>query len=120
MKYTEKQFAEALAKASKKCGLDSHVTYFSKKSDLTTWADRVIGFFFRKGMPVKKSYMMCDSLDMTFFFFKNGIAAYTYAGYADMRDAREEKIVNAFKKANEMRLAMEEALVETRCSNGEM
>lgn len=115
MNYTEKQFAEALEKASKKCGLDSHVSCLSKKSDMQTWADRVIGFFFRKGMNVKRSYMMCDCLDMTFFFLKNGIAVYTYAGYADMRDAREEKIVNAFRKANEMRLAMEEALAEVGC-----
>ena len=117
MAYKEKQFADAIEQAAKKCGLDSHVSYISKKSDMQTWADRVIGFFFRKGMAIKRSYMMCDTLDMTFFFLKNGEAMYTYAGQADKRDATENKIVNAFRKANEMRIEMEKALAEMEKGN---
>ena len=112
MLHTEKQFADAIEKAAKKCGLDSHINYINKKTDMRTWADRVIGVFFRKGMAIKRSYMMCDALDMTFFFLKNGKAVYTYAGYADKRDACEEKIVEAFRKANQMRIEMEKALAE--------
>ena len=114
MAYTEKQFSGAIEKAAKKCGLASHVSYLNRKSDMSTWADRVIGFFYRKGMAIKRSYMMCDTLDMTFFFTERGKAMYTYAGQADERDATEEKIVRAFKKANEMRLEMEKALEEMK------
>ena len=110
MKYSEEQFADAIAKAAKKCGLDAHIYYLYKKSDMQTWADKLIGLDFRKAMAVKRSYMFCDSLDMTFFFDERGNAKYTYSGYADKRDASDEKIVNAFKKANKMRLEMERAL----------
>ena len=110
--YTEKQFEIAIEKAAKACGLDAHISFLNKKSEMVTWADRVIGIFFRKGMAVKRSYMMCDTLDMTFFFTKNGRAIYTYAGYADMRDASDKRIVTAFRKANEMRNEMEKALAE--------
>lgn len=110
MKYTEEQFALALSEAAKKCGLDSHIYYLKRKADMQTWADRVIGCCYRKGMPVKRSYMFCDALDMTFFFLPSGKAVYSYAGQDNQSDATEEKIVNAFRKANEMRIEMEKAL----------
>ncbi len=110
MKYSEEQFADAIAKAAQKCGLGAHIYYLYKKSDMQTWADKLIGMDFRKGMAVKRSYMLCDTLDMTFFFSEQGNAKYTYCGKADKRDASDEKIVNAFKMANEMRLEMERAL----------
>ena len=91
MAYMEEQFAKALELSAKKCGLDSHVSWLNKKSDMSTWADRIIGIFYRKGMPIKRSYMYCNALDITFFFLKNGEAVYTYSGYADKRDATEEK-----------------------------
>lgn len=114
MAYTEEQFEEALKISAKQCGLDAHVSHLYKKSDKQTWADRIIGIFFRKGMPIKRSYMWCNTLDMTFFFLKDGTAVYTYSGYADNRDANEERIVQAFRKANEMRLAMEQALAKMK------
>ena len=110
MKYTEEQFAVGLAEAAKKCGLDAHISYLNKKADLKTWADKVIKTFYRKGMAIKRSYMFCDTLDMTFFYLPNGKAVYSYSGYASQHDATEERIVNAFKKANEMRMEMEKAL----------
>lgn len=112
VEYTEEQFAKALELSAKKCGLDSHVSWLDKKSYMRTWADRIIGVFYRKGMPIKRSFMYCNSLDMTFFYSKNEEAVYTYSGYADKRDATEEKIVNAFRKANEMRVTMEQTLKE--------
>lgn len=120
MKYSNAQQAKAMQEACRKVGVSSHISVLEFKKDMQTWADRVIGFRWRKSMPIKRSYMYYDSLDMTFFFTENGEAVYSYAGYADKRDATEEKIVNAFRKANELRLAMEEALAKTRCNNGEM
>lgn len=110
MRYTNEQQIEALVQASKICKLHAHITTFQRKSDLQTWADRIIGIFYRKHMPIKRSYMMCSTLDMDFFFTKDGEAVYTYAGYADNRDATEEKIVNAFRMANRMREEMQKAI----------
>lgn len=119
MAYTEEQFAKALEISAKQCGLYAHICYLEKKSDMSTWADRIIGSFFRKGMPIKKSYMRCNTLDMTFFYLADGEAVYTYSGYADKRDATEEQIVNAFRKANEMRVAMEQALKRLESESNE-
>ena len=112
MEYTNEQQEQAIRQACKRYGLDSHTTQKERKSDFHTWAEQIAKRFFRKGMPVKNSYMYCDSLDMCFFFLENGTAVYTYAGCADKRDATEEKIVNAFRLANKVRLAMEEALAK--------
>lgn len=108
-RYLHSQQAKALEVAAKKCGLDCHISFIEKKSQLYTWADRIAGRFFRKMMPVKRSYLYCDSLDIDFFFLEDGTAVYTYAGYADQRDATE-KIVDAFCIANKMRLEMETAI----------
>lgn len=112
MKYSNEQQARAMHEACRKVGVDSHITLLIYKKDMQTRADKIIGFFWRKAMPIKRSYMYCDSLDMTFFFTENGEAVYSYAGYADKRDATEEKIVNAFRKANELRLEMEKELAK--------
>lgn len=116
-RYLHSQQAKALEIASKKCGLDCHVSFIEKKSELYTWADKIAGRFFRKRMPVKKSYLYCNSLDVDFFFLEDGTAVYTYAGYAEQRDATEEKIINAFRIANKMRLEMESAIKELQEGN---
>lgn len=108
MKYSNEIQKESIIRAAKRLNLDSHITYCEYKKDLYNWADRVMKMWFRKGMPYKRSFLMCDSLDMNFFFYQNGEAAYAYAGYADNRDAKEEKIVEAFRIANMMREYMQE------------
>ena len=109
-RYLHSRQAKALEIASKKCGLDCHISFIEKKSCLYTWADKIASRFFRKGMPIKKSYLYCNSLDIDFFFLEDGTAVYTYAGYADQRDATEEKIITAFYMANKMRHEMENAI----------
>lgn len=113
-RYLHSQQAKAIEIAAKKCGLDAHITIFERKSDLQTWADRIFGRFYKKYKPVKRSYLYCEALDCDFFFLPDGEAAYTYAGYADHRDATEDKIINAFRIANKMRLEMEAALQEVK------
>lgn len=114
MKYSHEKQRIAIEKSAKRMNLDYHITEIECKRDLHTWADKIMGRFFRKGMPVKKSYMMCDTLDMNFFFSKDGIAMYTYSGYADDRDG-SDKIIEAFKTANKMRFYMNEYLQEREC-----
>lgn len=103
---------QALEIAAKRCGLDAHIVCIERKPELHTWADRIASRFYFRGMPIKRTFLFCETLDMTFFFDQHGSAMYAYAGYADSRDATETKIVNAFKKANHMRLQMEIALKE--------
>jgi hypothetical protein len=108
MKYSNEIQTEAIERAAKRLNLDTHITYCEYQKDLYNWADRLMKMWYRKGMPYKRSFLMCDSLDVNFFFMKEGEAAYTYAGYADNRDAQEEKIVEAFRIANKMREYMQE------------
>lgn len=117
-RYLHSQQAKAIEIAAKKCGLDCHITRFERKADLQTMADKIFKRFFVKYKPVKRSFLYCDTLDCNFFFLPDGEAAYTYAGYADHRDATEEKIVNAFRLANRMRLEMEAALKEVQVVEG--
>ncbi len=110
MKYSNKIQRIAIERAAKKLNLDAHISTAERKSDLFTYAEKLMWMWFRKGIPYKKSYMMCDALDMCFLFTSEGEAVYTYSGYADKRDACEERIVNAFRMANQMRnYMMEEA-----------
>ena len=108
MKYSHEIQAKAIEQAANRLNLDTHITYCEYIKDLYNWADRLMKMWFRKGMPYKRSFLMCDSMDVNFFFMKSGEAAYTYAGYADNRDACEEKTVNAFRIANQMRIYMME------------
>lgn len=106
MRYSHELQARAIKIAANKMNLDAHITHFYRKTDLHTYADRIMKSWYRNGMPAKRSYMMCDTLDMNFFFTEDGTAVYTYAGYADTRDGNE-KIVEAFRKANAMREEMQ-------------
>lgn len=109
-RYLHSQQAKALIIASSKCGLSPHITTVERKTELTTWADRIFGRFFKKYKPIKRSFLYSETVECTFFFLPNGEAAYTYAGLADHRDATEEGIVNAFRLANTMRREMEAAI----------
>lgn len=109
MKYTHEQQTNAIDRAAHKLKLDAHITTPEYKKDLCTHADKIIGWWFRKYMPIKKSFMMCETLDMDFFFTQDGTAVYTYAGYADARDGNE-KIIKAFRTANLMRETMQKEI----------
>ena len=102
----------AIAAAAKKCKLDAHIIVAYRKNDCGyTWANKIMGRWYRRKMPYKNSYMFCDTMDLCFFFNENNEPMYTYAGYADLeRDAREDKNVDAFKKANLMLKYMKEEI----------
>lgn len=70
---TEKQQAELIATACKEVGLDGHIKWIEKKAHAQTWAERIAERF-RNGreLPVKNSYMYCDTLDMFFFTMRQG------------------------------------------------
>lgn len=91
--------------ACKTANLGAHITKITSKSSASTWAER-IAVQYRAGntaMPVKNSYMYCDTLDMCFFFLNGHTPAVAYAGYAVALSADATGgLVNAFAKANEV------------------
>lgn len=100
---------EAFISACEKLDLCSHITEFNSKKDASTFADKIAINSFYKGMCVKKSYMYCNSLDMTFFFNRDGKSDFTYAGRYNKNDT-PEKMYEVFKKANELLSAMDEEM----------
>lgn len=69
-------------------------------------------------LPVKNSYMYCDTLDMSFFYGETGTPYMTYAGYVttDSKDIAEEKLLEAFRKAGAVLEAMKELAEEVRAN----
>lgn len=116
---TAQKQAELIAAACKKAGLDGHIKWIEKKAHAQTWAERIAERF-RGGrqLPVKNSYMYCDTLDMSFFYGETGTPYMTYAGYvtADSKDITEEKLLEAFRKAGQVLEMMKELAEEARAS----
>ncbi len=110
MKYTLEQQEQAIVKACKEYGLDCHIAQYEHKKELGTWADKIMGNWFRKSMPFKRSCMYCERLDMNFFFSEDGTAMFTYAGYCDSSD-EAGNLQKAIMIANRVRLRMKQNIV---------
>ena len=97
--------AEMISKACEMEELSTHIKQINKNADAGTWAEK-IACRFRKGeaLPVKNSYMYCDTLDMCFFYTKDGKPCVTYAGYvtADCKDMTAGRLVRAFIRAGKV------------------
>ena len=115
---TPERQAELISKACKEAGLDSHIRLIERRKEAQTWAEKIAVQFMQAGqqLPVKNSYMFCDTLDMCFFYGPGDTPEVAYAGHAgaDERDITEGKLVEAFRKADAAqrdmkRLAGEEA-----------
>lgn len=95
--------AELIAAACKEAELDAHIRWIESKQQADTWAERIaVRFKGEAQLPVKNSYMFCDTLDMCFFYTPEGIAQVAYAGHAtaDSPDITEGKLLEAFRKAD--------------------
>lgn len=103
---TQERQAELIRKACRAAGLDSHVRVIKRKKDATTWAEKIAVRFMRDGqqLPVKNSFMYCDTLDMCFFYGPADTPFFTYAGYAMAHspDNAEGLLVEAFRKAGDV------------------
>ena len=115
---TPERQAELISTACKEAGLDSHIRWIERRKEAQTWAEKIAVQFLQAGqqLPVKNSYMFCDTLDMSFFYGPGDTPKVAYAGHAgaDERDITEGKLVEAFRKADAVlramkRLAGEEA-----------
>ena len=75
-----------------------------RKAQAQTWAEKIaVRFKGKDPLPVKNSYMYCDTLDMCFYYEPDGTPGMTYAGYvtADSADIKDGKLMEAFRKARE-------------------
>lgn len=101
---TPERQAELISKACKEAGLDSHIRLIERRKEAQTWAEKIAVQFMQAGqqLPVKNSYMFCDTLDMCFFYTPQGVPQVAYAGYAtaDSADITKGKLVEAFRKAD--------------------
>lgn len=118
---TKERQAELIAAACKEAGLDGHIRWIEGRKQANTWAEKIAVRFKGNGpLPVKNSYMYCDTLDMCFFYDKQGTPFMTYAGYvaADSKDITEGTLIETFRRArqvlNTMRELAKEAAHEQR------
>lgn len=112
---TVQRQAELIAAACKEAGLDGHIKWIEKKAHAQTWAERLAERFRgSRKLPVKNSYMYCDTLDMCFFYSEAGTPYMTYAGYVtvDSKDIIEGKLLEAFRKARQVLSTMKELTEE--------
>ena len=107
---TPERQAELISTACKEAGLDSHIRLIERRKEAQTWAEKIAVQFMQAGqqLPVKNSYMFCDTLDMCFFYGPGDTPKVAYAGHAgaDERDITEGKLVEAFRKADTVLRAM--------------
>ena len=100
---TERQQAEFISAACREAGLDGHIEWIEGRKQAHTWAERIAVRFKGNGrLPVKNSYMYCDTLDMCFFYTSQGVPQAAYAGLtaAASKDLEEGKLAEAFRKAD--------------------
>lgn len=112
---TEQQQAELIAEACKEAGLDGHIQWIEGRKQADTWAKKIIVRFKGDGsLPVKNSYMYCDTLDMCFCYNQHGTPIMAYAGYvtADSPDITEGKLLEAFRRAKQVLNTMKELAEE--------
>ena len=106
---THEEQAEIIAKACGQAGIGSDIRWIENKKQADTWAERIAtDCQFEKPIPVKSSYMYCNSLDMCFFYYQ-GTPAVAYTGYltADCQDITSGKLIEAFQTANKILQLME-------------
>lgn len=112
---TREQQAENIHKACIEAGLDGHVKWIERRTQANTWAEKIAVRFKGNGpLPVKKSYMYCDTLDMCFFYGPEGIPYMTYSGYATVnsKDITDGTLMEAFRKARQVLGTMRELAEE--------
>lgn len=108
---TYDQQKDIIERACKLANIGAYTTEIKAEADAHTWAERIAAQYKDKRlpMPIKNSFMYCDTLDMCFFFLRGETPAVAYAGYttAISSDATGG-LVNAFAKANEVLRYMRE------------
>ena len=112
---TPKKQAELIHTACVESGLDGHIKWIEQHKDAHTAAERLADTSRNyRVLPVKNSYMYCDSLDMCFFYSRHNNASLAYSGctlYAST-DIKDGKIIKAFELATKVLARMQELAEE--------
>lgn len=104
--------AELIRIACHRAGLDGHIKWIKYKKDLISPVEMIAATHNALPLPIKRSCMYCDSLDMCFFYTDRNEASVAYSGRATLkRDMGEdEKLIAAFRKAREVLKIMQELI----------
>lgn len=105
MKLTVEQQAEIISDCASDLKMDCHISYMNRKVDAATWAERnMVGRSYRKGMPYKRSYLWCDTVDICFYFDDNSKACATMssAWWSKCEDMNSGNAVKAIEKIGSM------------------
>lgn len=108
---TKERQAELIHDACRECGLDGHVSWLRSYKDAVNGAEKLcFSPFDRESVPIKKSFMYCDSLDMCFFYDQTGHACVSYSGRSTLiqPDMKDNKLVEAFEIAKKVLTKMQE------------
>ena len=111
-KIKKRRQEEMISEACCRAGVDSHVQWIIYKKDAVNFPMKTAVSWNTLPVPVKNSFMYCDSLNMCFFYTDSNIATVAYSGYATLgRDlGNEDKLIAAFRKAKEILKFMQELM----------
>ena len=95
------------------------------RKDAVTMAEQ-IAYRFRtarlrdKSLPVKNSFVFCDTLDMSFFFDAKNRACFSFSGYtySGSDDICQNRLLKAFTKAENIVDYMQELMNEELANAG--
>lgn len=108
---TKERQAELIHDACVELGLDGHIKWIEKHRDAYTEAERLADSArYGDALPVKNSYMFCDSLDMCFFYDRGNHASIAYSGrtFHGASDIKDGNIIKAFELAAKVLARMQE------------
>lgn len=105
-----------LQQACRECGINTHIKILALKSDASTTPEKMANQWrkMHSQMPVKSSFVGCETLDMTFFFDNQDKACVSFSGYARHggEDLTEGNLQKAFVIAGKMVETMQRLMDE--------
>lgn len=105
MRLTVEQQADIISTCASDLKMDCHISYMNRRADARTWAEKnMVGRDYRKGMPYKRSFLWCDTVDICFYFSTNDKACATMSGswWAGCRDISSGNAIMAVEKIGKM------------------
>lgn len=105
MRLSVEQQVDIISACASDLKMDCHINYMERRADARTWAEKMmVGRDYRKGMPYKRSFLWCKTVDICFYFSENGKACATMssAWWAGCQDMSSGNAVKAVEKINSM------------------
>lgn len=103
MSLNDEQKEKIIREAAMECGLDAHMALVEQKSDLSTYAEKMMGNMSNWKNPHKNSYLYLDSVDACFHIAREkACVTFTARWYAGAKDLSAEKMEKAIITINKM------------------